>query len=163
MRVRFAPSPTGMLHVGNARTALFNWLLARGRGGTFVLRIEDTDVERSTRESEAAIIADIRWLGLDWDEGPDVGGPHGPYRQSERAGLYRRHADRLLDLGQAYHCFCSRDALDAERAAALASGRPARYAGTCSRLSREQASSRIASGEMPADRKSTRLNSSHRT
>ena len=80
MRVRFAPSPTGKLHVGNARTALFNWLLARGRSGTFVLRIEDTDVERSTPESEAAIIADIRWLGLDWDEGPGIGGPHGPYR-----------------------------------------------------------------------------------
>ena len=84
MRVRFAPSPTGQLHVGNARTALFNWLLARGTGGTFILRIEDTDAERSTRESEAAILDDLRWLGLDWDEGPDVGGQHGPYRQSER-------------------------------------------------------------------------------
>jgi hypothetical protein len=82
MRVRFAPSPTGQLHVGNARTALFNWLLARGHGGTFVLRIEDTDVERSTIESEASIVDDLEWMGLTWDEGPDVGGPHGPYRQS---------------------------------------------------------------------------------
>src|SRR5204863_1243268 len=88
MRVRFAPSPTGYLHVGNARTALFNWLLARGADGTFILRIEDTDVERSTRESEAAILRDLRWLGLDWDEGPDIGGPRGPYRQSERLHLY---------------------------------------------------------------------------
>ena len=93
--------------MGNARTALFNWLLARGHEGTFVLRIEDTDVERSTAESEAAIIADIRWLGLDWDEGPDMGGPHGPYRQSERGDLYRQHAQQLLDNGHAYHCFCS--------------------------------------------------------
>src|SRR3989442_1308592 len=96
MRVRFAPSPTGQLHVGNARTALFNWLLARGRGGTFILRIEDTDVERSTRESEAAILEDLRWLGLDWDEGPDTGGPRGPYRQSERLHLYQRYASELL-------------------------------------------------------------------
>ena len=88
MRVRFAPSPTGQLHVGNARTALFNWLLAHGKDGTFVLRIEDTDAERSTRESELSILEDLRWLGLDWDEGPDVGGPHGPYRQSERLHLY---------------------------------------------------------------------------
>src|SRR5438067_2271477 len=83
MRVRFAPSPTGHLHVGNARTALFNWLLARGQGGTYIVRIEDTDADRSTRESEASIVTDLRWLGLDWDEGPDVGGPRGPYRQSE--------------------------------------------------------------------------------
>ena len=89
MRLRFAPSPTGKLHVGNARTALFNWLLARGQGGTFVLRIEDTDAERSTRESEVSILADLRWLGLDWDEGPDSGGNYGPYRQSERLDLYR--------------------------------------------------------------------------
>src|SRR5450756_3200808 len=96
MRVRFAPSPTGHLHVGNARTALFNWLLARGTGSTFVLRIEDTDVERSTRESEAAILRDLRWLGLDWNEGPDIGGAHGPYRQSERLHLYQSYAKELL-------------------------------------------------------------------
>src|SRR4051812_18837205 len=150
MRVRFAPSPTGKLHVGNARTALFNWLLARGQGGTFVLRIEDTDVERSTAESEAAIIDDIRWLGLDWDEGPDTGGPHGPYRQSERADLYARYAQQLVETGHAYPCFCSREQLEADREQALAGGRPARYAGTCRRLSKEQAAQRIAAGAKPA-------------
>src|SRR4051812_50146327 len=92
MRVRFAPSPTGQLHVGNARTALFNWLLARGQGGTFILRIEDTDTERSTRESATAILRDLRWLGLDWDEGPDVDGPYGPHRQFERLPRYQSYA-----------------------------------------------------------------------
>ena len=99
MRVRFAPSPTGQLHVGNARTALFNWLLAHGHDGTLILRIEDTDAERSTRESEAGILEDLRWLGLDWDEGPDVGGPHGPYRQSERLHLYASYANELIAVG----------------------------------------------------------------
>ncbi len=152
MRVRFAPSPTGQLHVGNARTALFNWLLARGSGGAFILRIEDTDAERSTRESEAAILRDLRWLGLDWDEGPDVGGPHGPYRQSERLHLYESYAKELLAAGAAYHCFCSTAQLDLDRQAALAEGRPTLYAGTCRHVTREQAAERIASGERPAIR-----------
>jgi nondiscriminating glutamyl-tRNA synthetase len=152
MRVRFAPSPTGHLHVGNARTALFNWLLARGSGGTFILRIEDTDVERSTRESETAIVGDLRWLGLDWDEGPDHGGSHGPYRQSERLHLYQSYAKELLSAGTAYYCFCSVAQLDAERQEALAAGRPAHYAGTCRRLSHEQAAARINAGERPAIR-----------
>jgi nondiscriminating glutamyl-tRNA synthetase len=152
MRVRFAPSPTGQLHVGNARTALFNWLLARGRGGTFILRIEDTDVERSTRESEAAIFEDLRWLGLDWDEGPDAGGPRGPYRQSERLQLYEQYASKLLASDRAYYCFCTAAQLEAERQDALASGRPAPYACTCRRLSREQAQARIGAGERPAIR-----------
>jgi nondiscriminating glutamyl-tRNA synthetase len=91
MRVRFAPSPTGQLHVGNARTALFNWLLARGNGGTFILRVEDTDLERSSRASEAAILEDVRWMGLDWSEGVEVGGDSGPYRQTERFHIYRAH------------------------------------------------------------------------
>jgi len=91
MRLRFAPSPTGQLHVGNARTALFNWLLARGAGGTFVLRVEDTDIERSSRQSEAAILEDLRWMGLEWTEGVDVGGDAGPYRQTERLHIYRAH------------------------------------------------------------------------
>src|SRR5437762_13452489 len=107
MRVRFAPSPTGHLHVGNARTALFNWLLARGSGGTFILRIEDTDVERSTRESESAILRDLRWLGLEWDEGPDLGGPRGPDRQSERLHLYQSYATEPLASRHAYYCVCS--------------------------------------------------------
>ncbi len=152
MRVRFAPSPTGQLHVGNARTALFNWLLARGHGGTFILRIEDTDVERSTRESEAAIEADLRWLGLDWDEGPDVGGPRGPYRQSERLHLYRSYAQELIAAGHAYYCFCSTAQLEAERQDAAAAGRPARYAGTCRRLSADAAAARLAAGDRPAIR-----------
>ncbi len=152
MRVRFAPSPTGQLHVGNARTALFNWLLARGQGGTFILRIEDTDAERSTRESEAAILRDLRWLGLDWDEGPDGGGSHGPYRQSERLHLYQSYAKELLSADAAYYCFCSTAQLEAERQEALAAGRPARYAGTCRRLSKDQAAARITAGERPAIR-----------
>src|SRR4030088_2360904 len=129
MRVRFAPSPTGQLHVGNARTALFNWLLARGQReedarGIFILRIEDTDVARSTRESEEAIARDLRWLGLEWDEGPDAGGSHGPYRQSERLHLYQSYAKELLTAEAAYYCFCSAAQLDAERRQALADERP---------------------------------------
>ncbi len=130
MRVRFAPSPTGNLHVGNARTALFNWLLARGSGGRFILRIEDTDVERSSSAAESSIYDDLRWLGLDWDEGPDIGGERGPYRQSERLDLYHRHADRLLEQGDAYYCFCSPEQLDAERHEARARGVAPRYSGT---------------------------------
>jgi nondiscriminating glutamyl-tRNA synthetase len=122
MRLRFAPSPTGHLHVGNARTALYNWLLARGQGGAFILRIEDTDRERSTVESERAILDDLRWLGLPWDEGPDVGGPHGPYRQSERGVLYRDHAERLRASGHAYYCFCTPEQLEADRQQALGGG-----------------------------------------
>ena len=152
MRLRFAPSPTGQLHVGNARTALFNWLLARGSGGTFILRIEDTDAERSSRESEAAIVRDLRWLGLEWDEGPDIGGAHGPYRQSERLHLYQSYAKELLGAENAYYCFCTTAQRDAEREEAVATGRPARYAGTCGRLSRDQAAARIAGGERPAIR-----------
>lgn len=150
MRVRFAPSPTGHLHVGNARTALFNWLLARGAGASYVLRIEDTDVERSTAESEAAIVEDLRWLGLDWNEGPDIGGPCGPYRQSERLHLYESYANELIEDGHAYHCFCTREQLDAERRAAIDAGQPARYSGRCRGLGREAAEARIAAGERPA-------------
>jgi glutamyl-tRNA synthetase len=152
MRVRFAPSPTGQLHVGNARTALFNWLLARGKGGTFVLRIEDTDVERSTPESEAAIVRDLRWLGLDWDEGPDLGGACGPYRQSERLHLYESYSNELMSNGHAYYCFCSREQLEAERRAAVAAGQPARYSGRCRTVTREQVEARTAAGERPAIR-----------
>src|ERR671914_2022457 len=122
MRVRFAPSPTGHLHVGNARTALFNWLLARRHGGTFILRVEDTDVERSTRESERAIVDDLHWMGLEWDEGIEAGGQDGPYRQSERLDSYREHAATLLANGAAYFCFCSPEMLQAEREARLAAG-----------------------------------------
>ncbi len=152
MRVRFAPSPTGQLHVGNARTALFNWLLARGKDGTFILRIEDTDAERSTRESEVSILEDLRWLGLEWDEGPDVEGPHGPYRQSERLHLYASYANELIGSDNAYYCFCSAQQLDADRRAMLAAGRPPRYAGTCRNLTRDEAQGRIDAGERPVIR-----------
>ena len=118
-RVRFAPSPTGYLHVGGARTALFNWLYARRHGGVFILRIEDTDVERSSADMVTAIFNSMKWLGLDWDEGPGVGGPHAPYFQTERLDKYRAAARGLLDAGRAYRCFCKPDELKAERAAAL--------------------------------------------
>ena len=130
-RVRFAPSPTGFLHIGGARTALFNWLWARRTGGTFVLRIEDTDRERSTREAETAIFDALRWLGLDWDEGPEVGGPHGPYFQMERLDVYEAHAERLVREGKAYACTCTREELDAGRKQAEAEKRQYRYPGTC--------------------------------
>ena len=122
VRVRFAPSPTGHLHVGNARTALFNWLLAHGKDGTFILRIEDTDAERSTRESEHSILEDLRWLGLDWDEGPKIGGPYGPYFQSERLDRYRAMAEQLVAQGHAYYCYCTPETLKAKRDAAEQGG-----------------------------------------
>src|SRR6266568_9002928 len=126
IRVRFAPSPTGYVHVGNARTALFNWLFARHHGGVFVLRIEDTDIERSKEAYEQQLLEDLRWFGLDWDEGPDRGGPFGPYRQSERGEFYFRYAAQLLDQGHAYYCFCSAEQLEAERQEARKAGRQPR-------------------------------------
>jgi len=147
MRVRFAPSPTGHLHVGNARTALFNWLLARGHDGTFILRIEDTDLERSTRASEQAILDDLRWMGLQWDEGVEVGGPHAPYRQTERMQSYADHAKRLLDEGTGYYCFCSAERLEAHRKSQLAAGLPPKYAGTCRNIPPEEAKRRKDGGE----------------
>ena len=107
VKVRFAPSPTGNLHVGGARTALFNWLYAKKTGGQFVLRVEDTDQARSTRESEEAMIRDLKWLGLDWDEGPDAGGSAAPYRQSERTEIYMKYVAQLVEKGLAYPCFCT--------------------------------------------------------
>jgi len=147
MRVRFAPSPTGHLHVGNARTALYNWLLARGAGGAVVLRIEDTDRERSTVEAEQAILQDLRWLGLDWEEGPDVGGDFGPYRQSERLDRYAAEAQRLVQSGAAYYCFCTARQIEEERQAALAEGRPPRYSGRCRAIAPQEAAQRVADGE----------------
>ena len=130
-RLRFAPSPTGYLHIGGARTALFNWLWARRTGGRFILRIEDTDQERSTQAAEDAILDGLRWLGLDWDEGPVVGGPHGPYFQMQRLDLYREQAEKLRKAGKAYACTCTRDELDALRRKAEAEKRQFRYPGTC--------------------------------
>jgi glutamyl-tRNA synthetase len=152
VRVRFAPSPTGHLHVGNARTALFNWLYARRRGGVFVLRIEDTDRERSTADSEAALMDDLRWLGLGWDEGHGMGGPHGPYRQSERLAVYSEYARALLAAGHAYYCFCSPRQLEAERLAAHAAGQPPKYSGRCRALDPADAGRRVGAGEPAAVR-----------
>ncbi len=130
-RLRFAPSPTGYLHIGGARTALFNWLWARRTGGTFVLRIEDTDQGRSTKEAEAAIFDALRWLGLDWDEGPEVGGPHGPYFQMQRLEIYQAHAEKLIREGKAYACYCTKEELDVLRKQAEAEKRQFKYPGTC--------------------------------
>lgn len=152
VRLRFAPSPTGQLHVGNARTALFNWLMARGAGGTFVLRIEDTDFARSTKEAEASALADLRWLGLSWDEGPDAGGAHGPYRQSERLHIYRAHAVELMSRGQAYHCFCSEEQLEMDRYHALRNMQPPKYVGRCRNIPPEEARARVERGEPAAIR-----------
>ncbi len=148
IRVRFAPSPTGMLHIGGARTAIYNWAFARTMGGTFVLRIEDTDQVRSTEENTQIILRAMRWLGLDWDEGPEVGGSCGPYFQTERTETYQAALDRLKESGAAYPCFCSKEELDAKRAQAEASeGGYAGYDGTCRHLSADEARSRIEAGE----------------
>jgi glutamyl-tRNA synthetase len=147
VRLRFAPSPTGQLHVGNARTALFNWLLARGNGGTFILRIEDTDFERSTTQSASAILEDLRWMGLTWDEGIDAGGDAGPYRQSERLHIYRAYIVELMAAGHAYHCFCSAEQLEQDREAALKAGRPPKYVGRCRAIPKQDARKRIDNGE----------------
>jgi nondiscriminating glutamyl-tRNA synthetase len=150
--VRFAPSPTGHLHVGNARTALFNWLFARQKGGTMVLRIEDTDIERSEARFEDQLIGDLKWLGLDWDEGPDVGGPYAPYRQSDRLDVYREYAERLLDEGKAYLCFCTDDELQKERDRAQDENRPQIYSGRCRAIELSEAKRRRAAGEPAAIR-----------
>jgi nondiscriminating glutamyl-tRNA synthetase len=152
MRLRFPPSPTGHLHVGNVRTALYNWLLARKEGGTFVLRIEDTDAERSTRASEEALLRDLQWLGLDWDEGPGIGGPYSPYRQSEREAIYREHTAQLLQGGKAYYCFCPPEELQSERKRALVEGRPPRYYGKCRSIPPAEARRRVEGGEPAAVR-----------
>jgi len=131
VRVRFAPSPTGYLHIGGARTALFNWLYARRHGGVFILRLEDTDRERSTVESVQAILEGLHWLGLDWDEGPGIGGPVGPYFQTERLDLYRKEADALIAAGKAYHCYCTKEELDERRKVFEKQKRPYKYEGTC--------------------------------
>jgi glutamyl-tRNA synthetase len=146
LRVRFAPSPTGYLHIGGARTALFNWLYARRHGGTFVLRIEDTDTERSSWEMVSGIVDGLRWLGLDWDEGPDVGGPHAPYFQSLRVEKARVLAERLVVEGRAYYCYCSMELLQQKRQAAEAAGGGWIYDRTCCNLTADDVAQREASG-----------------
>lgn len=152
VRVRFAPSPTGQLHVGNARTSLFNWLFARQRGGVNVLRIEDTDVERSEVRYETQLLEDLKWLGLDWDEGPDVGGPYSPYRQSERMNIYQAAAERLVKEKKAYYCFCSAEELERDREQALEEGRQPIYSGKCRELNCDEVQQRRAAGEPAAIR-----------
>lgn len=146
-RVRFAPSPTGFLHVGNARTALYNWLFARHTGGAFLLRIEDTDLDRSEARHETQLMEDLLWLGIDWDEGPGIEGPHAPYRQSERLGIYREHTDRLLAEGKAYRCFCTAEQLEEERRAAAAAHQQQVYSGRCRSIGDAESAARAASGE----------------
>ena len=146
LRLRFAPSPTGYLHVGGARTALFNWLFARRHGGVFVLRIEDTDVERSSDEMVTGILESMRWLGLDWDEGPGVGGPHGPYFQSQRLARYRELAEQLVSTGAAYYCYCDPDEIKARRDAAQARGEVWEYDRTCRGLAPGEVARREAAG-----------------
>ncbi len=152
VRVRIAPSPTGNCHVGTARNALYNLLYARQREGTFVLRIDDTDRRRSTKASEEGVLDGLRWLGLQWDEGPDLGGPYGPYRPSERSDLYHVHIRRLLDKGRAYYCFCTPGELQEERVRARLAGAPYRYSGKCRLLTEAQVKSRLRAGETAAIR-----------
>lgn len=152
VRVRFAPSPTGPFHIGGARSALFNWLFARHYGGKFIVRVEDTDLERSTRESEENILAALKWLGMDWDEGIKVGGPNGPYRQTERLDIYRQYIDQLLQNGSAYRCYCTEEELAKERERLLSKGEMPRYLGRCRNLSPEDCSRMIADGRVPVIR-----------
>ena len=152
VRVRFAPSPTGHLHLGNVRTALFNWLFARHFGGTFILRLEDTDAVRSTQESVDSVLEDLRWLGLDWDEGPEAGGAFGPYRQTERYAVYGDVLKRLLEADKAYPCYCTQEELDAGREQAKAAARTFVYPGTCRRLGASERAAREAEGRRPAVR-----------
>lgn len=152
IKVRFAPSPTGPLHIGGARSALFNYLLARRFGGKMVLRIEDTDLERSSRQSEENIIESLKWLGLDWDEGPDVGGEYGPYRQTERLEIYTEIAQKLIDQGLAYRCYCSEEELEEQRQAFIAKGELPRYSGCCRNLTKEQEEKFIGEGRKPVIR-----------
>src|SRR6185295_9209257 len=147
---RFAPSPTGSLHLGNARTALFNFLLARQLGGQFLLRIEDTDLERSAERYLAELIDDLHWLGLGWDAGPDIGGAQEPYRQSQRNAIYAEYFTRLATSGLVYPCYCTPLELEVSRRAQLAAGRPPRYAGTCRELSAGERDAKLAGGFKPS-------------
>ena len=151
-KVRFAPSPTGHLHIGGARTALFNYLEAKNKGGTFLLRIEDTDLERSTKDSEDIIIEDLEWLGIHWDEGVGVGGDYGPYRCMERTDIYKKHIDILLEEGKVYKCYCTAEETEAEREAQRANGEMPRYGGKCRSLTPEQIAAYEGEGRVPTIR-----------
>lgn len=147
VRVRFAPSPTGRFHIGGARTALYDYLIARQTSGQFILRIEDTDQKRFDPAAEAEIVESLRWLGMEWDEGPDVGGPYGPYRQSERKEIYQQHAERLVETGHAYRCFCSPERLAQMRQAQQQAKQPPRYDGLCRALDPGETAARAQHGE----------------
>ena len=151
-RLRFAPSPTGPLHIGGARSALFNYLLAKKHQGTFIVRVEDTDLERSSKESEENIKNSLKWLGMDWDEGIDVGGDYGPYRQMERLDIYQAAIDKLLAEGKAYYCFCSEEELAAEKEAQQAKGETPKYSGKCRDLTPEQRQELLDQGMKPVIR-----------
>src|SRR5688500_13093898 len=146
VRARIAPAPSGSIHVGNARTALYNWLYARKHGGTFILRVEDTDAKRATDEAYAAVIEDLRWLGLDWDEGPEAGGDFGPYRQSERLERYEAAAQQLVAGGHAYRCYCTAEELEERRKRAMAERRTPGYDGRCRNLSDQERAAFEAEG-----------------
>ncbi|MBA3691246.1 MAG: glutamate--tRNA ligase [Actinobacteria bacterium] len=146
VRCRFAPAPSGSIHVGNARSALFSWAFARHHGGTFVLRVEDTDAGRVSEEAFHGVMESLRWLGIDWDEGPDIGGPHGPYRQSQRGDLYDLSVRQLLEQEDAYPCYCTPEELEERRRAAQAAGRPPGYDGRCRTLSDEDRAIRVLEG-----------------
>jgi glutamyl-tRNA synthetase len=152
VRVRFAPSPTGNLHIGGARTALFNWLFARHNGGSLILRIDDTDQERSTEESTRGILSAMRWLGLDWDEGPDVGGSCGPYYQSQRSEFYTEAVGELIEQGKAYKCYCTPEELAARRKQARAEGKAPRYDGRCKKLTAQERAQKESEGYRPVIR-----------
>lgn len=152
IRVRFAPSPTGPLHIGGARSALFNYLLAAKAGGDFILRMEDTDRERSTPESEENIKDSLRWLGIQWNEGIDIGGPYAPYRQMERLDTYQKVAEQLIAEGKAYYCYCSEAEIEEERQAQLAKGETSRYGGRCRHLTEEERAEKEAQGIKPVVR-----------
>ena len=152
IKVRFAPSPTGPFHIGGARSALFNWLVAKHTGGTFLVRIEDTDLARSSRESEENIKEAMKWLGLNWDEGIDVGGDNGPYRQTERLDIYKKEVQRLIDEGKAYYCYCTEEELQKEREEQLAEGKTPVYGGHCRHLTPEQVEEYKKEGRKPVVR-----------
>jgi len=147
VRVRFAPSPTGYLHIGGARTCLFNWLFAKSQGGKLVLRIEDTDQERLKEDSVSQILTSLKWLGLTWDEGPEVGGDKGPYYQSQRLELYKKVCEELVAQGKAYYCFCTPEDLEKDRERQRELKQPFRYSGTCRNLTKEQVQAKLANGE----------------
>jgi len=152
IRVRFAPSPTGPLHIGGARSALFNYLCARSNKGTFIVRSEDTDLERSSRESEHNILEALRWLNIRWDEGIEVGGEYGPYRQTDRLALYKEYTEKLLASGQAYYCYCSEEEIEQERQALIAKGETPRYLGRCRHLTTQQRAALETKGRKPVVR-----------